>query len=111
MNLSLREKQSLFMKMVGMLIAWAYDHGYELTGGDLWSSPVYRTESGGCPHKANSLHFERLAIDLNLFRNGIFLATTADHRPLGEYWESIGGDWGGRYGDGNHYSLAHNGRK
>lgn len=30
---------------------------------------------------------------------------------IGEYWESIGGAWGGRFNDGNHYSLGHGGRK
>jgi len=30
---------------------------------------------------------------------------------LGEYWESIGGSWGGRFGDGNHYSLKYKGRR
>ncbi|HAO1973206.1 TPA: M15 family peptidase, partial [Escherichia coli] len=31
----------------------------------------------------------------------------------GEYWESIGGTWGGRFSraDGNHFSLEHNGVK
>ncbi len=109
--MTLREKQSLFIRMVGQLIAFAYANGYELTGGDLWSSPDYRTKSGATPHKANSLHYDRLAIDLNLYKNGLYLANTEDHKPLGEYWESIGGAWGGRFKDGNHYSLAHDGRK
>jgi len=30
---------------------------------------------------------------------------------LGLYWESIGGSWGGRFGDGNHFSLEHEGRR
>jgi hypothetical protein len=106
-----RQKQSRFMLMVGKLIVWAYSRGYELTGGDLWSSPDYRTKNGAPPHKANSLHYERLAIDLNLFKDGGYLAKTEDHRELGEYWESLGGSWGGRFNDGNHYSLAHEGRK
>jgi hypothetical protein len=106
-----RQKQSLFVQMVGKLIAYAYGKGYELTGGDLWSSPDYRTKSGCPPHRANSLHYDRLAVDFNLFKDGIFLSRTEDHLPLGEYWESIGGAWGGRFNDGNHYSLAHDGRR
>ena len=50
-------------------------------------------------------------IDLNLFRGGKMLTTTEDHRPLGEWWESHGGAWGGRFADGNHYSLEHEGLK
>lgn len=109
--MTLREKQSRFIGMVGQLIAYAYSHGYEMTGGDLLSSPAYRTAEGKQPHRANSLHYEGLAIDLNLFKDGVFLRRTEDHRPLGEFWEAIGGSWGGRFDDGNHYSLAHNGRK
>lgn len=61
----------------------------------------------------NSVHGDKLAIDLNLFRNGAWLASTDDHRPLGEYWETLHPlcRWGGRWGDGNHYSVEFQGRK
>ncbi|MBB9356801.1 M15 family metallopeptidase, partial [Escherichia coli] len=61
----------------------------------------------------NSLHTLRLAVDFNLFINGEYQADTDAYRPLGEYWESIGGTWGGRFSraDGNHFSLEHNGMK
>ena len=100
--MTLRQKQSKFVLMVSRLIAFAYDHGYELTFGD-----AYATTG----HMANSLHYQRLAIDLNLFRDGKYLTNTEAHLPLGLFWESIGGAWGGRFKDGNHYSLAHAGRK
>lgn len=100
--MSLRKKQSRFCRMVADLIVFAYEHGYELTFGD-----AYATTG----HTANSLHYKRLAIDLNLFRDGEYLQKTEDHLALGEYWESIGGSWGGRFQDGNHYSLEHGGRK
>jgi len=99
--LSLRKKQSDFVHMVSLLIAYAYQNGYELTFGDAWA------QSG---HKNNSLHYDRLAIDLNLFKNGKYMLSTEDHRQLGEFWELIGGSWGGHYDDGNHYSLEHEGR-
>lgn len=98
--MTLREKQSKFVRMLGQLIFWAYDNGYELT-----------FPSEALPHMKNSLHYIGLAKDLNLFRCGNYLTETEDHRPLGEYWESLGGTWGGRFGDGNHYSLEHEGRK
>lgn len=100
--MTLREKQSKFALMVSKLIQWAYDQGYELTFGDAYA----RTG-----HIPNSLHYSRLAIDLNLFKDGKWLNKTEDHMPLGEYWESMGGSWGGRFRDGNHYSLEHDGRK
>ena len=100
--MTLREKQSKFVRMVSDLIIFAYDHGYELTFGDAHAI-------GG--HKKNSLHYIRLAIDLNLFKDGKYLVSTEEHEPLGKFWEAIGGSWGGRFNDGNHYSLEHEGRK
>jgi hypothetical protein len=102
---TLRQKQSRFAHMVALLILHAEQMGYELTFGD-----AYRDKRCNYGIK-NSLHKQRLAVDFNLFKNGRYLRSTEAHRPLGEYWESIGGTWGGRFGDGNHYSLEHNGVK
>ncbi len=100
--MTLRQKQSQFAKMLPLLILFAYEKGYEITLGDAWAN------NG---HRKQSLHYSRLAIDLNLFRDGKYLTSTEDHKPVGEFWESIGGTWGGRFDDGNHYSLEHLGRK
>ena len=104
MALSLGQKQRKFTRMVGHLIAKAYELGYELSFSD-----AYATTG----HMENSLHYSRLAVDLNLFKDGVYLRKASDHALLGEYWESLGGSWGGRFKkkDGNHYSLAHAGRK
>jgi len=83
----------------------ASELGYEVTLGD-----AYRDPRCGYGHK-RSLHRLRLAIDLNLFKDGHYIRTTEGHRELGEWWESIGGSWGGRFDDGNHYSLEHRGMR
>jgi hypothetical protein len=57
-----------------------------------------------------SAHKVRLALDLNLFKDGIYLEGD-EHTPLGEWWEAQGGAWGGRFGDYNHYSFEHGGIK
>jgi hypothetical protein len=57
------------------------------------------------------LHKSRLAVDLNVFRDGKYLTTGEQYADLGEFWESIGGAWGGRFNDGNHFSFEHNGYK
>ena len=111
--MTLREKQSKFVYMVSQLIAWAYANGYELTLGDGYRDPrVFgihgETRGYGKPYSNHKL---RLAVDFNLFKNGAWLQDTEDFRPLGEFWESIGGSWGGRFQDGNHFSLEHGGRK
>jgi len=109
--MTLRELQSLLLKLLPRLIDKIYESGYEVTGGDLWSKPEYKA------HKVNSNHYIRLAIDLNLFKDGEYLQDTMAHKPFGEYWESLHPlcRWGGRinpktkksYGDGNHYALEH----
>ena len=95
--MSLNKKQFQFTFMVSQLIQFAYYNGYTLSFGDAYA------KTG---HKNNSYHYKRLALDLNLFKDGIYLQKTKDHEPLGLFWESIGGTWGGRFNDGNHYRLG-----
>jgi len=101
--MSLRAKQSRFAYMVAQLIVHAYGLGYEVTLG-------HAMRCQDCPvGLANSNHKIKLAIDLNLFKDGEYLTRTDDYRPLGEFWKAIGGTWGGDFDDGNHFSLSHNG--
>lgn len=63
----------------------------------------------------NSLHRDRLAVDIHLFSTkGVYLTDTESHRRLGEWWEKQHAlcRWGGRFkrSDGNHYSIAFGGR-
>lgn len=107
--MTLGEKQREFSRHVALLILKAYELGYEITFGEAWRSPEEATRRGF----PNSLHRDRLAIDLNLFKDGVYLTKTEDHRELGEWWEKQHelACWGGRFNDGNHYSFTHNGRK
>ncbi|HEN3661903.1 TPA: M15 family metallopeptidase [Yersinia enterocolitica] len=113
--MTLSEKQAVFTVMIAQLINWADEHGYRLTFGE-----AYRTSEQAALNAkngkgiTNSLHTQRLAVDFNLFINGQYQTKTEAYKPLGEYWESIGGSWGGRFKsnpDGNHFSLEHNGVK
>jgi hypothetical protein len=112
--MTLREKQSLFVKLVAELIQFATQAGYEITFGEAWRTPeqaALNAKSG--KGIKNSLHIERLAIDLNLFRDGKYLTGIEGHQTLGEWWENRHElcAWGGKFGDPNHYSLTHEGRK
>lgn len=109
----LRQKQSRFVRMLGQLIEFAYENGYELTLGDGYRDPrvfgIHGESKMGAYGKSYSNHKVKLACDLNLFRDGKFLQEDKDHAPLHDFWESIGG--GARIlGDANHYSLEYNGR-
>ena len=95
--MSLADKQQEFAYNVALLILKANELGYKVTLGDAYRDP--RCHYG----IKNSKHHKRLAIDLNLFKDGKYLRATKDHEELGKYWESIGGIWGGRFKDGNHY--------
>jgi len=111
--MTLGEAQRAFTFQVGYLILQAYSMGFEISLGDAYRDP--RVFGGFGEQlgygRAQSNHKRRLAIDLNLFRDGRFLTKTEDHLPLGEWWENRGEDvglalaWGGRFNDGNHYSL------
>ena len=110
---SLLELQVAFTKKIPLLINKAFSLGFDVTLGDAFRDPRVHGPVGTKMGygDANSNHKQRLAIDLNLFKNGVFLQTTEDHRHLGEYWESIGGAWGGRFNDANHYSMEYKGMK
>ena len=113
--MTLGDKQELFMELLPSLLNKAFEMGFRLRGGDLFRDPRVHGELGvkmGYGHPS-SAHKNKLAIDLNLFRDGRFLGGTEDHRQLGEWWEQQHElcRWGGRFNDGNHYSLEHNGVK
>ena len=111
-NETLREKQSRFVRMVAGLIQYATSQGYELAFGEaLRTKEQAELNARKGVGISNSLHCSKLAIDFDLFVNGVWQTTTEAHEPLGFWWESMGGTWGGRFGDGNHYSLAHGNRK
>jgi len=133
---SLREKQSIFAKNVAKLILYIFEQGYECTLSECYRTPeqawinalpfnsslealapgmsrkVYPYRVGGKGIR-KSLHCERLAIDINLFKDGVYLATTEAHKPFGDYWESLHplNRWGGRWEDGNHYEMSQNKQK
>ena len=112
--MTLGQKQRIFAGLVGKLICHAYEQGFELSLDWAYRPPevaAYYADLGiGI---RSSLHTLKLAVDLNLFRDGVWLRHSEDHRPLGEWWEDQHAlcRWGGRFNDGNHYSMEHDGRK
>lgn len=111
--MTLGEKQRAFARLVPRLIDKAHELGYEVTLGDAYRDPRVFGALGvtqGYGHR-NSCHKVRLAIDLNLFLNGVYQTTEDAHRPLGEWWEQQHefARWGGRFKDANHYSFTDSG--
>lgn len=108
-------RQRLFMRLLPRLIDFIHEQGYECSIGDAYRDPRVFGMAGvskGYGH-ANSNHKRRLALDINLFKDGEYLDMTEDHRPIGEFWKSLDPlcRWGGDFSrpDGNHYSVEYRG--
>ena len=108
MNLS--EQQQLFAKDVAKLINFIFNQGYSCTLGEAFrtheQAAIYAKEGKGI---VDSLHCQRLAIDLNLFdKDGNYLSESKDYERFGIFWTSINplNEWGGHWkirADGNHF--------
>lgn len=111
---SLRQKQSRFCRQSARLILKAFELGYEATYGETERKPAQAAlNAANGSGISNSLHLERLAIDLNLFKNGRYIEDEEGHRELGTWWKTFGPEykWGGDFKrkDFNHYSLSPDG--
>jgi hypothetical protein len=134
--MTLKDKQVLFTKCLGALLRYAGEQGYELTMGEshvmtprkgeaevkvlcsLCGNPTSSNWKGYFEdkvHMENSLHYSRLAVDLNLFIKGKYIED-GQHEAwanLGHFWEGLDPQctWGGRFKDANHFSITHEGKK
>jgi len=111
---TLGKKQELFASLLPVLLNHAHTLGYQVRLRELWRTKEQaewnaRDGSG----IVNSLHCKGLAIDLVLFRDLKMMRKTESYRQLGEFWEDIHDltAWGGRFGDGGHFSIMHGGVK
>lgn len=116
-TMSLLLKQQKFSQLVAQLILHAHELGYGVTLGEAWRpdemARLYESMGTGI---RRSNHRIRLAIDLNLFKNGRWLTKSEEYEPLGVWWEKQSTAdykciWGGRFDDGDHFSLEHQGIK
>jgi len=99
--MTLRETRIAFTYTLGKLLVWANEQGLEVALGP-----------DGLKHRVGSLHYSGCAVDLNKYRDGVYLTASEDYRDLGEYWLTLHplARWGGSWGDGNHFSFTFSGR-
>ena len=106
---ALVDAQQKFSYMVGRLLTFIETTEYRCTMGEAWRTPeqaaIYAKTGAGIK---NSLHCDRLALDLNFRLNGELVETP---EIIALFWESIGGCAGIRFGDSPHFSKAYGGRK
>lgn len=107
--MKLTEHQSAFAKDISNFITLIFERNYSVTFGEAYRTPeqaeIYAKEGKGIK---NSLHCQRLAIDLNLFdKDGHYMSDTKSYEEIGVLWESLNplNRWGGRFkrADGNHF--------
>lgn len=110
--MTLRQKQSIFAFLVARLLIHMNENGFEFTFGEAYRSPeeAMRLSKLGVGAKS-SLHTKKLAIDINLFKDGKYLDKTEDHKEFGIWWEKQHPNcrWGGSFKqrkDGNHYEFT-----
>ena len=101
-DMGMVDKQNKFAGMVAQLIIFAQQRGYQITFGD-----AFRDDRVTYGHP-KSTHRFRLAVDLNLFKDGVYLSSDEDHSQFHDFWDSLGGAERIKK-DGNHYSLEHGG--
>lgn len=112
-----REARCQFTECIALLVQKARSLGFEIAlaeGMDRVTEKDPTTD-----HMRGSLHEKGLAQDIDLYKDGVYLRDTRDHAALGAWWKALGVErglplaWGGDFAspDGNHYSLAWEGKK
>lgn len=104
--MSLVDTQAAFLKQVCMLLERADELGFTVTMGEAYRTAEQQAiyVKTGRSKTMASLHLQRLAVDLNFFKEvdgRRVLCGRADIKPLGDFWESLhphnrwGGNWRG----------------
>jgi hypothetical protein len=100
MNLS--ERQAAFTLALGKLIIHADDLGLRVKIQEVNRTIEEQRQNmaAGVSKTMDSRHLDKLAADLYiLLPSGEAVLDLPDaYRPLGQFWESLGGRWGGRFG-------------
>ena len=93
------QAQAAFLLDSCKLVQYATEQGWTVTGGELYRTPEQQQiyVKTGRSQTMNSLHIERLAVDLNFFKDGKLVWDKAAIAPLGAFWESLHplNSWGG----------------
>jgi len=117
--LSLRQHQESFLQDVSKLIVFIFSNGFSATGGELLRPDEMQKiyyETGRSNIKSGGYHQIKLAIDLNIFKDGVYLDKKTDKpilKPIADFWCSLNplNRWGGDFStiyDPYHFERAIN---
>jgi hypothetical protein len=98
---SLVDAQWAFLKDVATLIQFIESEGDMATGGELQRTLYQQQENirKGVSKTLNSLHLSKLAIDLAIFHDGLWLQDRDSLKKYGDFWQGLHPDneWGGSW--------------
>ena len=96
----LSERRRIFSRNIALLILYGHGIGLECA-----------IDDAKRPRTNNySLHPDGLAVDLVMYKNGVYQRNPGPYQPLGDFWLSLHQDneWGGRWAkrDANHFEMS-----
>lgn len=109
--MTLLEQQMIFARNVAKLLSYISKMQFSFTLGEVYRTPtqaaLYAQEGKGITH---SLHCDRLAIDIFIFKDKKYLTDSEDYATIGAYWKTLHilNGWGGDFKtipDGNHFQM------
>lgn len=116
--MTLGQTQRIFTRNIGCLIEYAYEMGYELSFGEAERTKsqvllnyygyevmfnkadgIYLEKRNRTSKTLDSNHLERLAVDFNVFKDGVWISSFEETKFLGVYWVSLHpkNRWGGDF--------------
>jgi hypothetical protein len=99
--ITMGEKQQKFALMLAEFIIWLNKNNYTVRIGEVWR-PIEMQElylKTGKTRAKYSKHQDKVAADLAIFKNGIWLKSKEELNNIGKYWENMDVDnrWGGNF--------------
>lgn len=111
---TLGERQRLHVRLTAKLIEFIYAAGYECTWGETYRVPAQAAANAATGAGiVNSLHIQRLAVDLQLFKAGQYLNGAAEYKQFADYWLTLDPLCAAGYYfhsvDADHFSITYHG--
>jgi hypothetical protein len=111
---TLGERQRLHVKLTALLIEKIYASGFECSWGETYRVPAQAAANAASGAGiVNSLHIQRLAVDLQLFKSGGYDTDVSDYKQFADYWLTLDPLCAAGYYfhtvDADHFSITYHG--
>lgn len=110
------QRQVLHFKLFAHLIDFIFEQGYEATWGEAYRTPEQAAlDAQKHIGIAASLHTNRMAVDVMLFKDGVYLQDPEPYKVLADYWVTLHPLFRAGYNftsrDADHFSITFQGRQ